>query len=584
MKKVLLALAGAAVAASAFANPEAIYRAVPHDINLPDTTIDPTLVNDPNRGDGKASTWYAPGVITDGETNQRGGRITFAGTARNVTEASIGYIFNVTVPRTTEQVRLRFYAPDVVGTPITGLPDTVGQVLYDSGQVQAQAMDESHRFTIPNVVMPNSVYYTLQPYNVDQVTNLIGARLYGPLVGTANDRLVRKNSSIQPWISAGPYTVNGDMSSALQPPRSMALTVWADGGPAVPFSTMTTASDFANGGTYYTDLLPNGDDIALEGQNRHITKIEIEYVSDITVFDGDEEYSFDLWANDQTIAYGEPSTTPFYTLTPVPVGDGVTTGVQGWIQTLNPAGGVDVPDNFAWSMTVTGVADAPGDAVGPSICHAPTTGNSAIYFWLKDGGGVNGWNGYIFGDCRQTANTVTTGGTTYGNIPSNYKAAFYAESKIEASGTNIVRGSTLAGIWSNISSYSADVRWGVRPGAVLIASQDKVVVQANFYLPAATVTTMDVVVESKGNVANLRQKVDIKNGAAATFTNLETFTGLPNVGADRTVTLPVASPSTMIDTANANKVVVQLSCNNTTGVLVFPWQYQIDACYLNITP
>lgn len=147
-------------------------------------------------------------------------------------------------------------------------------------------------------------------------------------------------------------------------------------------------------------------------------------------------------------------------------------------------------------------------------------------------------------------------------------------------------GSTVApSVATNAYSYSPyDVRWNIRPGAVLVATADPVRATLEFFLPSPTVTTMSVVVESKATVGGIRQIVQIKSGTSTAYTNLETFTGLPfGSAADRTVSLAVATPNNHID-ATGNKVVVQLLAKNTTAVLVYPWQYQVDACYLEISP
>ena len=145
----------------------------------------------------------------------------------------------------------------------------------------------------------------------------------------------------------------------------------------------------------------------------------------------------------------------------------------------------------------------------------------------------------------------------------------------------------------NAFSYStADVRWNVRPGAILVATADPAVATFNFYLPVSTVTTMNVVVQSKATVGDIRQKVDIKSGTSTAFTNLNTVgtPGAPNDGlpfgaaADLDLDLVVPTPATYIDTANQNKVVIRLAYKNMSAVLVYPWQAQIDACYVKFTP
>jgi len=147
-------------------------------------------------------------------------------------------------------------------------------------------------------------------------------------------------------------------------------------------------------------------------------------------------------------------------------------------------------------------------------------------------------------------------------------------------------GSTVApSVPANAYSWSPyDVRWNIRPGAVLVATADPARATLEFFLPSPTVTSMSVVVESKATVGGIRQIVQIKSGTSAAYTNLETFVGLPfGANPDRTVSLAVATPNNHID-PTGNKVTVQLLAKNTTAVLVYPWQYQVDACFLEISP
>jgi hypothetical protein len=574
MKKVLLALAGAAFASSVMANPTCVFRAGSHDPTLPDDVTP----NPSTRADGGSSQYVA------GTADERGDEVTLAaGTPRNITEMSVQLVGYLNPPAGDEFIRIRLYKMD--GPAVGTRADSPSTLLWDSGSIPAKSYVGYVRFKVPNIVVPDRIAWTVTPIGTTQTipTDYVGPAFLGPpTTGTTDVNLWRRTVAAPTvWVNTNYPSVQGDLALGQVSP-CFAMTMWADGGPTVPYDAFDAASNYTTA-VWTVDPSEIGDDFSLEGNSRNLTEFDFGYVSDFTAPVGTEAATLRLYKNDYASGLIQPELAPFYTSAAVLID--TTAGIH--TLTVTEPAGVIMPDDGAWTVQFPGTAVA-GDEAGPIVCHHPAKGDS-------DGRGfytyaVGTWNGYWWGQPMPTSNNTTTPG---GNMVANFAAAFVS-TIVDYSTVSVGPGSTVApSVPENAFSYStADVRWNVRPGAILVATADPAVATFNFYLPVSAVTTMNVVVQSKATVGDIRQKVDIKSGTSTAFTNLHTVgtPGAPNDGLpfgaapDQDLDLVVPTPATYIDTANQNKVVIRLAYKNMSAVLVYPWQAQIDACYVKFTP
>lgn len=600
MKKVLLALTGAAVAASALASgPTLIYRAAPYDPTIPDDTAMT------GRNDGTGSNFVAGGYdAAAARSHERADEIVLAAGPRNVTEINVTYVCDVPTPLGTENVRVRMY--DLNGAAIAPRPYSPSTMLYDSGTMLVKLGEFANQYAIPGGVdlstltVPNTVVWSTQSAGgVTQTLpgNFVGPRFYGPSgVGSSDNFMWRRNGDgaggTGPWISASLA-----LGAGTSPGGWLSMSMYAGGsanntGPEMAYDNMSSAG-YPGGlvtvaSTVDDFTLPTmegyrrfGDDYNLEGSNRSMSFFDVFYVVNIAVPTGSETMRFSIYDADTT-AYtadfgnGPPAAAPTYQSAYTPLD--TTAGQHTY--TAAPTSDVTIPQSGYWFVEVGGIPDAAtlSDEVAVYLHPVPTTGHSNVFFVSENFFGT--WGGFWFGN--PTPNVTGAYSTTYGNVIANFAARF--RSAVYAHSAVLGPGATIS---NSVASTKAadDVRWNIRPGAVLVATADPVNATFTFYMPVASVGTMNVNVDSHATVTGIRQKVEINVPGGNTYTNLETFTGLPSgANPDRSVSLAVPTPNTYIDTALKNRVRVRCLAKNTTAVLVYPWQYQVDKISITWTP
>jgi hypothetical protein len=154
---------------------------------------------------------------------------------------------------------------------------------------------------------------------------------------------------------------------------------------------------------------------------------------------------------------------------------------------------------------------------------------------------------------------------------------------IEHNAAAVAPGATIAGSDANLFA-SDDVRWEIRPGVVLVSTQDPVGVILSGTAPGTAPSALTVTVETSASTgaANIRQIVEARNFTSGTWTNLETFSPLPSGAApDRSVTLNVPLANHI---GPGNEVRIRLLAKANGPVLVYPWRYRIDRQYWTYTP
>jgi hypothetical protein len=229
---------------------------------------------------------------------------------------------------------------------------------------------------------------------------------------------------------------------------------------------------------------------------------------------------------------------------------------------------------------------------------------TAAYFRYSTNGGGS-WSAWYSTPCSGSNGTTALETLTAGSVPFlqysgsqnriqwavydmvgnlSYSSVYLVQTGaiVEHSGQSVGPGSTVSGTDANLFT-SDDLRWNLRPGAILVATQDPIVITLSGTAPAVSPANIWVTLESKATVSGIRQIVEAWNYSTSSWTNLETFVGLPfGANPDRAVTLAVPNPAQHVSGAYAMQV--RLRYKNTTAVLVYPWNIGIDRMYWTYHP
>ncbi|MBA3727006.1 MAG: hypothetical protein H0W86_11295 [Armatimonadetes bacterium] len=146
---------------------------------------------------------------------------------------------------------------------------------------------------------------------------------------------------------------------------------------------------------------------------------------------------------------------------------------------------------------------------------------------------------------------------------SGYTVEFYAGG-IEHAAATLNRGTTTENSHYALHN-SSDGYWRIRPGAVF----------SNQQAPAENPASMSVVIESRATSAAIRQNVSVYNFSTATWTLIESVSGLPTGGApDRYATISVPNPVQHVGSQREIKVKVEYRADGP--IFAYPWTVSID--------
>jgi hypothetical protein len=125
-----------------------------------------------------------------------------------------------------------------------------------------------------------------------------------------------------------------------------------------------------------------GDQIILGGTSRQITNFIFQYYG--VNFSGDEAVRLRFYANDGAPynGYATPGTVLYDSGFFTGIGSTPRNTIIYDRSTLN--GGVNVPNEFTWSVLFTGISG--GESAGVTIYDPPTTGASYSDYWELNGG------------------------------------------------------------------------------------------------------------------------------------------------------------------------------------------------------
>jgi hypothetical protein len=136
-----------------------------------------------------------------------------------------------------------------------------------------------------------------------------------------------------------------------------------------------SSNDLTN--NFNPGLLEVGDQIILGGATRQITNFIFQYYG--VNFSGDEAVRLRFYANDGAPfnGYATPGTVLYDSGFFTGIGSTPRNTIIYDRSTLN--GGVNVPDEFTWSVLFTGIGA--GESAGVTLYDPPTTGSSYPDYW-----------------------------------------------------------------------------------------------------------------------------------------------------------------------------------------------------------
>src|SRR5438477_8940442 len=171
MKRILLAMALAAIAAPALADGTVVYSSAPSQTSATNSF---------------GAVGYDP---VTGDLRERGDTVTLAAGPRNITEVGLYYLWATGNVVGDERFRIKFYRLDgpvvnVVGGAPTNAP---GTLIWDSGPVTPIAGNTFQRVAVPNITVPDTFALVWQAVGVTQnypadahLWDAFGAMWFGP--------------------------------------------------------------------------------------------------------------------------------------------------------------------------------------------------------------------------------------------------------------------------------------------------------------------------------------------------------------------------------------------------------------------
>ncbi len=141
---------------------------------------------------------------------------------------------------------------------------------------------------------------------------------------------------------------------------------------------------------------------------------------------------------------------------------------------------------------------------------------------------------------------------------------------ITASSTSLAPGIVISGTPADMFT-SNDVYYVLRPGIVLSSSQSPIVLVLSGHGPGGNVSTLNMVVESHADQANIRQTIEVYNFDTPSYEMLDQSALLTS---DRSREFPIASPSAHI--GPGHEVRTRLSYKAVGPILSYPWRVSID--------
>jgi hypothetical protein len=530
----------------------------------------PTAVYRSSTGRDSTTNFVAAGGITNGSTAERGDLITLApGTPRNVTELTVYYVFGLTLPESgTESFQIRFFAAD--GPPTGGSP-TPGTLLWESGQIDAKPGLVTHRIEVPSVVVPDTFFWTFKAENVPQIfptpqdptQYFLGTQMLGPpQIGTSDLNLVRRNEPSEPWQVVAYPSQFGNQAPPGTPPPCLGITIWADGGPAIPYDSMS-GDTMPTGLAAIPETLESGDDVSFEGANRTVGRFEFEYGVDIATPTGSEGVVVRFYQYDETTPGGDPAAAAFWTSPTIPI------NTNAGFHTLSMAvPAVEVPDRFAYTLEWINVSQAAGNEAGQTIRTPPNPGGSSWIIWRKDGLGPTGWGAYWFGNPSPS----TDPGLEQEPV-ANFAARFLPVAELQTA--MLAPGATLSNGPEQLAA-SDDQRWVMRPGVVLTSAQDPIGLVISANLPVTSAAGFSIIVEGNGSAPGIRQTAEAYNFQSGSYDSSQNTTMSVNTDSETSVDFAGSD-----HVGPANEIRVRLKYRATGPVLIYPWQLRLDRVYFN---
>lgn len=618
MKRLMLTLAGAALTAASMASSTIVHDNSGHQYDNGAGVMMNTYQHS-----------YAPGVITNGSTNERGYEVLLAGPAvlTGMLGSYVSY-FNTgggfPPPTGAETFRVRLYAEDGAavssGAPYAysvGAPTTI---LYDSGQIPMVYFG-SQMFSIklPNVAVPANFAYTCKPEGFLQDTANLnstwGQQLCGPpTTGPATKHaLWRRNEPAAAWQLVGLSTYNGG------PPTGVGGNIygnmfgrfWTGCGPADPYVVANAYEDWDTNPLgqviYNNDSAEHGDDVTLEGWRRTSTGIELGYVADVAAPTGTEAITVTLYPLLPGVDPTELSSIPDLAnpiATATLTGFDVTAGAH--VMTVPFTSNVTLPDRFVYTVLWGGslTQGTAGNECGLLLGDQANSGGSQVAgFWgIALGAPVGYWYGNPWFDLVQFGD-ATAG--TYNNFYANFMAAFDVVATplsvpFETAATST--GSTFAGTNANINADDGSY-WELRPGVVFSSSFDPLAVDFMAHMPCNDMTALNFKATVRASVGRIRlgyklatypggtfsaagtPATPVANPAGGVFDGSNAAQSLPfGAGpADVTVTIPVPVAN-IGDASTRYETKIRLQCKAMAAVFSYPWRLMIDEAHWEVTP
>ncbi|MDQ2986897.1 MAG: hypothetical protein M3R13_09285 [Armatimonadota bacterium] len=153
-----------------------------------------------------------------------------------------------------------------------------------------------------------------------------------------------------------------------------------------------------------------------------------------------------------------------------------------------------------------------------------------------------------------------------------YKVSFYAGG-IEHTTATLDRGVIFE--HSHHALYnSSDGYWRLRPGPTFSSQQAPISFRLNHVAPAEDPASMSVVLESRASASAIRQDVWVYNFSTATWTLIESTSGLPTAGPDRYAVIPVPNPVQYVGPQREIRVRVEYKAEGP--LFGYPWTASID--------